>query len=113
MFLGSTNLRQMKKIDGNALLQQTINVLSIVLIIINLVISFFWICFYKNFEFYSDSFQNQLQNIQDPTRLQQNIIAAVSYTHLTLPTKRIVQIPVVAGSIKKQVEENQRNIRKE
>eukprot|EP00828_Plagiopyla_frontata_P047365 TRINITY_DN8728_c0_g2_i1.p2 TRINITY_DN8728_c0_g2~~TRINITY_DN8728_c0_g2_i1.p2 ORF type:complete len:129 (-),score=27.15 TRINITY_DN8728_c0_g2_i1:1-387(-) len=32
-------------------------------------------------------------------------IQPVSYTHLTLPTKRIVQISVVAGSLKKKKKE--------
>ena len=32
----------------------------------------------------------------------------VSYTHLTLPTKRIVEISVVAGSLKKQNTKNKK-----
>ena len=34
--------------------------------------------------------------------------AAVSYTHLTLPTKRIVEISVVVGSLKKKTDENKK-----
>eukprot|EP00828_Plagiopyla_frontata_P030828 TRINITY_DN405_c0_g1_i8.p2 TRINITY_DN405_c0_g1~~TRINITY_DN405_c0_g1_i8.p2 ORF type:complete len:188 (-),score=26.21 TRINITY_DN405_c0_g1_i8:73-636(-) len=50
-----------------------------------------------------------LDAIQDPVSLFEPIyhdggdaIYAVSYTHLTLPTKRIVQISVVAVSLKKK-----------
>eukprot|EP00828_Plagiopyla_frontata_P003778 TRINITY_DN11236_c0_g1_i2.p1 TRINITY_DN11236_c0_g1~~TRINITY_DN11236_c0_g1_i2.p1 ORF type:complete len:301 (-),score=34.16 TRINITY_DN11236_c0_g1_i2:33-935(-) len=35
-------------------------------------------------------------------------IRAVSYTHLTLPTKRIVQISVVGGSLKKKIDTRRR-----
>eukprot|EP00658_Telonema_sp_P-2_P050627 TRINITY_DN38650_c0_g1_i3.p1 TRINITY_DN38650_c0_g1~~TRINITY_DN38650_c0_g1_i3.p1 ORF type:complete len:109 (-),score=27.78 TRINITY_DN38650_c0_g1_i3:46-372(-) len=31
-----------------------------------------------------------------------NALEAVSYTHLTLPTKRIVEVSVVAGSLRKK-----------
>eukprot|EP00658_Telonema_sp_P-2_P042812 TRINITY_DN30793_c0_g1_i3.p1 TRINITY_DN30793_c0_g1~~TRINITY_DN30793_c0_g1_i3.p1 ORF type:complete len:109 (+),score=9.26 TRINITY_DN30793_c0_g1_i3:137-463(+) len=34
------------------------------------------------------------------------VVAAVSYTHLTLPTKRIVEISEVAVSLKKKIEED-------
>eukprot|EP00658_Telonema_sp_P-2_P076032 TRINITY_DN65982_c0_g1_i1.p1 TRINITY_DN65982_c0_g1~~TRINITY_DN65982_c0_g1_i1.p1 ORF type:complete len:125 (+),score=22.57 TRINITY_DN65982_c0_g1_i1:125-499(+) len=37
------------------------------------------------------------------------VAAPVSYTHLTLPTKRIVEISVVAGSLKKKRKKKRRN----
>eukprot|EP00828_Plagiopyla_frontata_P023368 TRINITY_DN2998_c0_g1_i3.p2 TRINITY_DN2998_c0_g1~~TRINITY_DN2998_c0_g1_i3.p2 ORF type:complete len:107 (+),score=28.14 TRINITY_DN2998_c0_g1_i3:233-553(+) len=37
-------------------------------------------------------------------------LEAVSYTHLTLPTKRIVQISVVAVSLKKKLNKNKQSI---
>eukprot|EP00828_Plagiopyla_frontata_P031734 TRINITY_DN41547_c0_g1_i1.p2 TRINITY_DN41547_c0_g1~~TRINITY_DN41547_c0_g1_i1.p2 ORF type:complete len:198 (+),score=21.07 TRINITY_DN41547_c0_g1_i1:555-1148(+) len=51
-------------------------------------------------------------NMQNPEELCNhmiNFIKAVSYTHLTLPTKRIVQISVVAVSLKKKKIKNNRN----
>ena len=36
------------------------------------------------------------------------IFGTVSYTHLTLPTKRIVEISVVAGSLKQKKEKKKK-----
>eukprot|EP00828_Plagiopyla_frontata_P038707 TRINITY_DN5080_c0_g3_i1.p2 TRINITY_DN5080_c0_g3~~TRINITY_DN5080_c0_g3_i1.p2 ORF type:complete len:125 (-),score=17.79 TRINITY_DN5080_c0_g3_i1:59-433(-) len=54
---------------------------------------------------FSDKIANELQIKISPRQLgfrEQLNIPPVSYTHLTLPTKRIVQISVVAVSLKKK-----------
>eukprot|EP00828_Plagiopyla_frontata_P007892 TRINITY_DN13829_c0_g1_i2.p1 TRINITY_DN13829_c0_g1~~TRINITY_DN13829_c0_g1_i2.p1 ORF type:complete len:155 (-),score=16.81 TRINITY_DN13829_c0_g1_i2:51-515(-) len=50
-----------------------------------------------------------IQNNEGPSKKQIEECDPVSYTHLTLPTKRIVQVSVVAESLKKKKNRRQRN----
>ena len=67
---------------------------------------------FRDFEGIMQRFRRFFAEVPPHFILASQVVAAVSYTHLTLPTRDLVSISVVAVSLKKQNKKNKLTLRR-